>query len=72
MYLFISGCENVPLGKMKRNQASMVAKNVRNALKDYFMTEEGSVNRQYSKIWFNLIFITKNDVLYNLICILNN
>ncbi len=52
--LSITGLENVTSSdEMRRNQASTSAKDIRNVLSDYFMTEVGSVKWQFSKIWFH-------------------
>jgi len=51
--LSIAGLESDPgnpPGEMRRNQATASAKNVRDVLSNYFMTENGSVPWQFSKI----------------------
>lgn len=48
--LSISGFEDVPSDEITRNQTTMRAKNIRDVLKDYFMTAVGSVSWQFSKI----------------------
>lgn len=48
--LSISGFEDLALGETQTNHATMSARNVRDVLKEYFISEVGSVSWQFSKI----------------------